>query len=71
MWNHVQKNMELKSKEKKTYMGHQLRFSVHLSMCSFLQGNDFPLLTVAGANQAKPKMDGCGSLFQRLNQART
>lgn len=52
-------------------MGHQLRFSVHLSMWSLLQGNDFPLLTVAGAYQAKQKMDGISSLFKRLNQAQT
>lgn len=42
-------------------MGHRMRFSLLLSTCAFLQGNEFPPQTVAGAFQARHKLDGCGS----------
>lgn len=52
-------------------MGRGMRDSVLVSTRSFIQGNDFPSQTVAGAYQAKHKLGGSGSLLKRLNQAPT
>lgn len=47
-------------------MGHQMRFSLLLSACSFIQGIYFPPQTVAGAFWTRQKLEGSGFVFLRL-----
>lgn len=47
-------------------MGRWTRLSLLLGTCSFIQGNDFPLLIVAGASSQDTDLDGSTSVFLRL-----